>query len=834
MAVFKCKICGGALEINSNVSVAVCEYCGTKQTLPKLDNNQRASLYEHANHYRRNNDYDKAMSIYENILSEDSTDAEAYWSLVLCRFGIVYVEDPASHKRVPTVNRAQFTSVYDDDNYKSALKYADLYQKPIYEAEANAIYEIQKNILEISQKEEPFDVFICFKETDTNGRQTPDSMLANDLYHQLTQEGFKVFLLRINFEDKLWNAYEPYIFAALNSSKVMVVIGTQPEYFNAVWVKNEWSRYLALVKQSDGKKVLIPAYRDMNPYNLPEEFSNLQAQDMSKLGFMPDLIRGIKKIVGADTHAAAAEETAEIGSVNPEVAPILKRAFMYLEDGNWDYATSYCDRVLDRDPENAVAYLGKLMAETKVNKQDALMDCADPFDESNNYQKAIHFGNIKLKADLQGYTDHIKKRIEHESLRGIYNNAVHEWQFAKTENEYRYAAKLFKSVSGYRDADAKEEECRKIAENMRLERERKAEEVRNAAKKARKQAILITAVAIPLIVACIAFIIVIITVIIPVNNYNIATDLYNAGKYDEAAELFVGLGEYRDSHTLKYNCLSECGVHICTLSAGDFHTVGLYPDGTVVAVGSNHSNQCDISRWRDIVAVSAGEGLTAGLKVNGTVVAVGNNFFGQCDVSGWRDIVAVSAGASHIAGLKSNGTVVAAGSNNDKQCSVSGWTHIVSVAVGYNNTVGLKADGTVVAVGSNAVGQCCVFGWKDIKAVSAGGSFTVGLKADGTVIAVGSDSYGQCDVSDWTDIVAVSAGEWHTVGLKADGTVVSVGNNDGGQCDVSGWRDIVAVSAGGSYTVGLKADGTVIAAGSNESGQCDVSHWSDIAVPPQE
>mgnify|MGYP000004764029 FL=1 len=95
----------------------------------------------------------------------------------------------------------------------------------------------KKGILEISQNEEPFDVFICYKETDEHGRRTHDSVLANDLYHQLTQEGFKVFFARITLEDKLGTAYEPYIFAALNSAKVMVVIGTKPEYFNAVWGK---------------------------------------------------------------------------------------------------------------------------------------------------------------------------------------------------------------------------------------------------------------------------------------------------------------------------------------------------------------------------------------------------------------------------------------------------------------------------------------------------------------------------------------------------------------------------------------------------------------------
>ena len=34
MSIFKCKMCGGELQINPGESVAVCEYCGTTQTLP--------------------------------------------------------------------------------------------------------------------------------------------------------------------------------------------------------------------------------------------------------------------------------------------------------------------------------------------------------------------------------------------------------------------------------------------------------------------------------------------------------------------------------------------------------------------------------------------------------------------------------------------------------------------------------------------------------------------------------------------------------------------------------------------------------------------------------
>ena len=630
MLFFKCKMCGGTFEINNNETVATCEYCGTQQTLPKLDDDRRLNLYDRANHFRRNSEFDKAMGIYENILNEDNTDAEAYWSLVLCRYGIEYVEDPSSHKRLPTVNRAQFTSIFDDDNYKSALQYADGYQRSIYEEEAKAINEIQKGILAISQKEEPFDVFICYKETDNNGRRTPDSVLANDLYHQLTQEGFKVFFARITLEDKLGSAYEPYIFAALNSAKVMVVLGTKPEFFNAVWVKNEWSRYLALIKQGQ-KKMLIPAYKDMDPYDLPEEFSHLQAQDMSKLGFMQDLIRGIKKIAQADAPKTTVVKETVISGGNANTAPLLKRAFMFLEDGDWNSANEYCEKVLDIDPENASAYLGKLLSELRVRKQEALKDQAEPFDHRNNYQKAVRFADEKLKTVLAGYIEHINTRNENARLDGIYTRAKNAMSAANTESTYKEAAhlfesvseyqdsaalaqscyekaeaarkdailaegkakmrgevisnyesaiKLFESISGWKDADEKIYACQKKLEEIkakteaeRLEKERQAEIARKEAERNKKIAIITT----PIVCAIIAFIIVLNTVIIPNNKYNDAVALMDAGNIIEAYEALVALDGYKDSADKANSIYDKYKVEkLKVAKVGDYVFFGAY------------------------------------------------------------------------------------------------------------------------------------------------------------------------------------------------------------------------------------------------------------------
>ena len=631
MSIFKCKMCGGTIEFEEGASIGTCDHCGTKQTLPKLGDNERANLYDRANHFRRNNEYDKAMGIYEKILNEDRTDAEAYWSLVLCKYGVEYVEDPATHKRVPTVNRTQFTSVFDDEDYKSAIQYADFYQKSIYEEEAKAINEIQKGILAISQKEEPFDVFICYKETDNNGRRTPDSVLANDLYHQLTQEGFKVFFARITLEDKLGSAYEPYIFAALNSAKVMVVLGTKPEFFNAVWVKNEWSRYLSLIKNG-AKKMLIPAYRDMDPYDLPEEFSHLQAQDMSKIGFINDLVRGIRKVVAdTDSQEKTVRESVAVNSGNANEESLLKRAFMFLEDGDWSAADEYCEKVLDIDPENARAYLGKLMAECRACRLEDLQNCEQPFDDSGNYNKVLRFADSKLIETLKGYIAHINERNENACLTGIYNGAVNAMNSANSEGEYKAAAKIFKSIPGFKDADNlvekcldKAEVCRKDAlynsacsnmtgniirnyesairkfetisgwkdadekiyacqkkieeikakaEAERLEAERKAEEHRIAVEKAKKKAKKVFIAIASVACVCAVFLILLKTVIIPKQKYNQAMKLISSGDYDSAYELLEELGKSEDIASNKYDRA------IKYIDSGDYKAAYMLLDG---------------------------------------------------------------------------------------------------------------------------------------------------------------------------------------------------------------------------------------------------------------
>ena len=304
MTVIKCKMCGGDVDMNSAKTYGTCKYCNSTMTLPRETGAHIANLFNRANELRRQNEFDKALQAYENILGFDTTDAEAHWGVVLSRYGIEYVEDPKTKKRIPTCHRVQYKSVLSDVDYLAALEYApDDYTKELYIAEGNQINEIQKNIIAISSKEPPYDIFICYKETGENGSRTNDSVLAQELYYQLTNAGYKVFFSRITLESKLGQQYEPYIFAALNSAKIMLVIGTCKEHFEAVWVRNEWSRFLAIMENERQAntvthRLLIPCYKNMTAYDLPESLSHFQAQDMSKIGFTQDLLHGIKKVIG--------------------------------------------------------------------------------------------------------------------------------------------------------------------------------------------------------------------------------------------------------------------------------------------------------------------------------------------------------------------------------------------------------------------------------------------------------------------------------------------------------------------------------------------------------
>lgn len=476
--IIKCKMCGGDLAFEPGSTVCECEYCGSKQTIPSADSEKKTNLFNRANRLRMNSEFDKASGVYEQIVAEFPEEAEAYWGLCLCAYGIEYVDDPATGSKIPTCHRTLPTSIMEDSNFEQACDYADPVARKVYREEAKTIDRIQKDILSIAQSETPYDVFICYKETAEDGSRTEDSVLAQDVYEALTAKGLKVFFSRITLEDKLGTQYEPYIYAALSSAKVMLAFGTTYEYYDAVWVKNEWSRFLGMMK-ADKRKVLIPCFKGLDAYDMPKEFRGLQAQDMAKLGWMQDLVRGVEKLCGKGGTASSAPNTVVQKTVVQEVQEsgkadnLMKRVYLYLEDRDFAKASKYIDKVLDVDAEYAPAYMAQILVGNKLTKEANLTTLRMSIDDNTTWKKALRFANEEQKQRYLGYAKQINEneaddkeqaRLAEEKRRKQEELATKEEQYDRvlaeiSKEDYFWAMVILSQLNGYKDAEKLMQQC---------------------------------------------------------------------------------------------------------------------------------------------------------------------------------------------------------------------------------------------------------------------------------------------------------------------------------------------------------------------------------------
>ena len=365
------------------------------------------------------------------------------------------------------------------------------------------------------------------------------------------------------------------------------------------------------------------------------------------------------------------------------------------------------------------------------------------------------------------------------------------------------AQKEFESIGGWRDADAKAEECRRKidelnakAEAERIAREKKAEAERLAAAKKKK-----TLRIVAIVVAAIAVVAVAVSIVVTkVIKYNDVVELEEAGQYAEAA-IAYGKIENDPSAVMKsMNCWER--VRLSWLDA-ETHLVLPLIDGTVETyLADENSALLNTSEWTDIVKIDAGYEYTLGLKNNGTLLLVGDRMASDYPIpKDWINVADFSAGIFHYAAIMLDGTVVAQGSDDEGQCNVEDWEDIKRISCGQSHTVGLKTDGTVVATGFNEYGQCNVEDWTDIVDISANHHYTVGLKSDGTVVATGDNEFGQCNVNEWKNITFIDAGYNHVIGITTEGTVVATGSNEYAQCELDEFNDIVVGAAGNFYTI---------------------------------
>lgn len=384
MGGLKCKMCGSNLDIEDSITVCKCEKCGTSQTVPDIEDDKELKLFDRAGRLRFNCDFDKAAGIYNTITDSYPEEAEGYWGLILCKYGIEYA-DNASGKKVPVCHRISYDSVMDDEDFELVMENSDSESRAIFREEAKIIEENRKKYIQIAESEQPYDIYISYRAKDDNGDKTAVSEIAGHLYNKLTSARYRVFLSEAALKGKKQSDCEPYIYSALNSANVMLALGTSYDDYNNVWVKNEWNRYLEIAEKNKNK-CLIPCYKDVDEYDIPKEFAGLKVCQLGNDDTFNNIMAEIANVVKQESvnqpapkpeKAEPAEEIEleEIEIIEPvDINKLLDEGFSAISDKNWKKANKLFFHVLDEEPDNSKAYWGQLLVQQECTNAREMAD----------------------------------------------------------------------------------------------------------------------------------------------------------------------------------------------------------------------------------------------------------------------------------------------------------------------------------------------------------------------------------------------------------------------------------------------------------------------------
>jgi len=271
-----------------------------------------------------------------------------------------------------------------------------------------------------------------------------------------------------------------------------------------------------------------------------------------------------------------------------------------------------------------------------------------------------------------------------------------------------------------------------------------------------------------------------------------------------------GIGAQREVHDV-----STTGYMQGQAAIGKSHVVAVSTDGMVFAGGDNSEYQCDVSHWRDMVAVAAGEAHTIGLRADGTVQVAGSNAFDQCDITHLTNVRAIFAQGHDSVCVLNDGTAVSAGRS---KLNLSEFTNIVSIAPYPEGVIGIKEDGTLTLAGRITEEEMAnEIAWllnsSDVAQV-------ISTYVNGSIIRskagrIYKSNQPQNYFAQWRDIISmVDLADGFAI-LNKDGTVrVLAYERDLPRIvtDADKWRDIVAIYGGYKRLLGLTRDGHLLVA----------------------
>lgn len=269
---FTCPSCG-SVEYRKEGRMLKCQHCGNLYRDNLMDDPIYVNL-QYAVNKRQEANFDEARRKYESLIAQNKGKAdleEVYWGHFLCEQYVIFYQNDAGES-IPSFWNINDEPCTSSQSFKKALELgkksgnADNYQKL-----AERIQEYKQKYKRV-QKEFPdgYQVFICFKNSGTT-----DANLGYKLYNEFSRK-YNIFFSCESLNTISGNDYEPYIYHALKTAKVMIVLCSDKQNLESKWVYNEWWRFWNFSKGTD--KTIIPIFRHgFNASSLPDEIRNCQA-----------------------------------------------------------------------------------------------------------------------------------------------------------------------------------------------------------------------------------------------------------------------------------------------------------------------------------------------------------------------------------------------------------------------------------------------------------------------------------------------------------------------------------------------------------------------------
>jgi len=419
----ECKGCGAQIDIRNAVNgVVECTYCHRIELLAKTTNDDAKHFLKMGEHDLDSCKFDEAYTAYKKASEYDNREPQAYFGMALAEFNIQYIrdvreeKDPVTkelkkvYKLQPICHEINEKKFIDNKNYKAAMLCASNEQRNEYQRRANEIDYIKQEFNELKKQGLDYDCFICVKVKDEQDNRTKDYTIADDMYMYLKDRGFNPFFSEREIKNRTGVDYEAMILYALYTSECMIVVCGNEEYLQTPWVKNEYTRFISLINDEQKERDAITIAFDGKPIEkLPGRNGKLQGIDMKGFGASERVLDFVQthtpeaqerrkqanerkqreeerikqqlEELKAQQDAAREELERKLASVQSggtaaqptggaTVQSLLVRAKQFLMNRDFNNAKSYCDRVLDIDPENADAWFYSLLVANSVSDVD--------------------------------------------------------------------------------------------------------------------------------------------------------------------------------------------------------------------------------------------------------------------------------------------------------------------------------------------------------------------------------------------------------------------------------------------------------------------------------